>query len=88
MPLDRAPYFVRVESGQDTTVSPENSAASVATWALPWMSGAAQSRTNSPLSRPLRDCAHSSASGSLVRKSMPPASVRQMSSWRHITPFG
>ena len=69
-------------------VSPANRPASAATCALPWMSGAAQSLTNSPFSRPLRDCAHSSGSGSPVMKSMPPPSVRQMSSWRHITPFG
>ena len=71
-----------------TMVSPANRPASAATCALPWMSGAAQSLTNSPFSRPLRDCAHSSGSGSPVTKSMPPARVRQMSSWRHITPFG
>ena len=37
-------------------VSPANRPASAATCALPWMSGAAQSLTNSPFSRPLRDC--------------------------------
>ena len=76
------------KAGSSTMVSPANSPASAATCALPWMSGAAQSLTNSPVSSPLRDCAHSSGSGSPVMKSMPPPSVRQMSSWRHITPFG
>jgi len=74
--------------GASTTVSPENSAASIATWAAPWMSGAAVSRTTPLDSRPLRDCSHSSASGTPVRKSMPPARVRHRSSCRHMTPFG
>ena len=39
--------------GGSTTVSPENSAASMATWAAPWMSGAAVSRTSPPAWRPL-----------------------------------
>ncbi len=61
---------------------------SVATIAAPWMSGAGAMRTMPSLSAPWRDCAHSSSSGSPVMKSMPPPSVRQMSSWRHMTPFG
>ena len=69
-------------------MSPPNSAASIATCAAPWISGAAVSRTIPPDSSPLRDCSHSSVSGTPVRKSMPPASVRQMSSWRHMTPLG
>ena len=73
--------------GTSTTVSPLNKPASAATWALPWMSGAAHSLTRAPPC-PRRDCSHSSASGVPVAKSIPPARVRQMSSWRHMTPFG
>ena len=71
-----------------TTVSPPNSAPSVATCAAPWISGAEHSRTSPADSCPRRDCSHSSASTSPVMKSMPPPSVRQMSSCRHMTPLG
>ncbi len=74
--------------GMITAVSPANRQPSVATMAAPWMSGAGAIRTRAVPSAPLRDWAHSSASGSPVRKSMPPASVRQMSSCRHMTPLG
>ena len=74
--------------GKITAVSPPNRHPSVATMAAPWMSGAGAMRTMPSSPAPARDCAHSSASGSPVMKSMPPPSVRQMSSWRHMTPFG
>ena len=63
-----------------TAVSPPNRVASVATMAAPWMSGAGAIRTMPSPSAPARDCAHSSGSRSPEMKSMPPASVRQMSS--------
>ena len=74
--------------GMITAVSPTNRQASVATMAAPWMSGAGAIRTMPSPPAPARDCAHSSSSRSPVRKSMPPPSVRQMSSCRHMTPFG
>ncbi len=69
-------------------VSPANSPAIAAHCALPWMSGAAQNFTSPLPAAPRLDCSHSSGSGSPVMKSMPPPSVRQMSSCRQSTPFG
>ena len=55
-----------VNLGISTIVSPENSPASEAIWAYPWISGTVTSLTRPGFSRPLRDGVHSSGSSSPV----------------------
>jgi hypothetical protein len=74
--------------GISTTVLAVNSAPSAAHCAAPCIIGATGNRTSGPPSAPSRASFHSSSTGSLVMKSMPPPSTRHTSSWRHTTPLG